>query len=113
MSLIRLFCRLADTTHREIQSIIGKNAASEFNCIWKESLATKKPRAVLTDEIGSLLVRRSCLFDRQGGGDFAQIKLQSDLEASDLYANETARLAVLNKAIPKTMIDQVGIDGAL
>lgn len=78
---------------QEIQSIIGKNAASEFNCIWKESLATKKPRAVLTDEIGSLL-----------------IKLQSDLEASDLYANETARLAVLNKAIPKTLIEQVGIE---
>ena len=41
-----------------IQRIICRNAAAEFVAIWQESIASKKPRCVLTDEIGRLLVRR-------------------------------------------------------
>jgi len=78
---------------KEIQLIISRNAAAEFACIWKESAATRKPRCVLTDEIGQLL-----------------ITLQSELEASDLYDNVHLRKAVLASAIPKTLIDQVGLD---
>lgn len=79
---------------QEIQRIISMNAASEFNCIWKESLASKKPRAVLTDEVGQTL-----------------INLQDQLEASDLWSNVAARRAVLSLAIPKTLLNQIGLDG--
>jgi len=78
---------------KEIQLIISRNAAAEFACIWKESAASKKPRCVLTDEIGRLL-----------------ITLQSELEDSDLYENVPLREAVLALAIPQTMIKQVGLD---
>ena len=80
---------------QEIQRIISINAASEFNCIWKESLASHKPRAVLTDEVGQTL-----------------INLQDQLEASELWSNVPARQAVLSLAIPKTLLNHVGLDGA-
>ena len=79
---------------QEIQRIISINAASEFNCIWKESLASHKPRAVLTDEVGQTL-----------------INLQDQLEASELWSNVPARQAVLSLAIPKTLLNHVGLDG--
>lgn len=40
-----------------VQRIICRNAAAEFAAIWQESIVSKKPRCVLTDEIGRLLVR--------------------------------------------------------
>ncbi|KAA1064281.1 NAD-dependent glutamate dehydrogenase [Puccinia graminis f. sp. tritici] len=69
------------------------NAAAEFQCIWKESMNGQKPRAVITDEIGKILM-----------------KLQTQLEESDLFENLPGRKAVLKQAIPKTLINKVGLE---
>jgi hypothetical protein len=69
------------------------NAAAEFQCIWKESMNGQKPRAVITDEIGKILM-----------------KLQTQLEESNLFENLPGRRAVLKQAVPKTLITKVGLD---
>ncbi|MBW0499711.1 hypothetical protein O181_039426 [Austropuccinia psidii MF-1] len=81
---------------RDIQRTITMNAAAEFQCIWKESSNGEKPRAVITDEIGKILV-----------------KLQNQLEESDLFDDLDNRRAVLKRAIPRTLIAQVGLDTLL
>ncbi|KNZ46150.1 glutamate dehydrogenase [Puccinia sorghi] len=78
---------------RDIQRTITMNAAAEFQCIWKESMNGQKPRAVTTDEIGKILM-----------------KLQTQLEESDLFDNLPGRRAVLKQAIPKTLIAKVGLE---
>lgn len=80
----------------EIQRIICQNGTAEFNCLWKAAEQTGKPRAVLTDEVGRTLV-----------------DLQNELESSDLFENETARRAVLSRAIPKPLLDRLGLDTIL
>jgi glutamate dehydrogenase len=59
-------------------------------------VATGKPRSILSDEVGQTLM-----------------KLQDQLEASDLFENETARRTVLSQAIPKTLIKEIGLDVVL
>lgn len=81
---------------REIQRIICQNATAEFNCLWKASQETGKPRAALTDEVGRTLV-----------------KLQDELENSDLYENDIARNTVLSRAIPKPLLDRLGLETIL
>ncbi|POW02083.1 hypothetical protein PSTT_12048 [Puccinia striiformis] len=78
---------------RDIQRTITMNAAAEFQCIWKESMNGQKPRAVITDEIGKILM-----------------KLQTQLEDSDLFENLPGRKAVLKQALPKTLIHKVGLE---
>lgn len=77
---------------KEIQRIICQNATAEFNCLWKAAEQTGRPRAVLTDEVGRTLV-----------------KLQDELETSDLFENELARKQVLSRAIPKPLLDRLGL----
>lgn len=81
---------------REIQRIICQNATAEFNCLWKAAEQTGKPRATLTDEVGRTLVN-----------------LQDELENSDLYENELARRQVLTRAIPKPLLERLGLDTIL
>jgi glutamate dehydrogenase len=81
---------------QDIQRIISVNAASEFQCIWDEAIASGKPRSTLTDEVGQTL-----------------IKLQDQLETSDLFDNESARKTVLAQALPKTLVKQFGLDTIL
>jgi NAD-specific glutamate dehydrogenase len=81
---------------QDIQRIISVNAASEFQCIWDEAIASGKPRSTLTDEVGQTL-----------------IKLQDQLESSDLFDNESARKTVLSQALPKTLVKQFGLDTVL
>ncbi|EGG04598.1 uncharacterized protein MELLADRAFT_49084 [Melampsora larici-populina 98AG31] len=78
---------------RDIQRTITMNGAAEFQCIWKESIDGTKPRAVITDEIGKILM-----------------KLQTQLEESDLFENLESRKSVLIQAMPKTLISKVGLE---
>ncbi|EPT00228.1 hypothetical protein FOMPIDRAFT_1023833 [Fomitopsis schrenkii] len=80
---------------KDIQSKITENAAAEFSCIWKEHAraAGSKPRTLISDELSSTLN-----------------DLQAELESSDLYDDSTMRQHVLTRAIPKTLVDQVGVD---
>ena len=83
---------------KDIQSKITENAAAEFSCIWKEHtrLQGAKARTIISDELSSTLN-----------------DLQAELEASDLFNDEGSRRGVMRRAIPKTLIDKVGLDTLL
>ncbi|GAA95093.1 uncharacterized protein L969DRAFT_51542 [Mixia osmundae IAM 14324] len=78
---------------QEIQKIISYNAAQEFNCIWKDHAISKKPRPNITDELSRAIVQ-----------------LQADLEQSNLWDDLGVRRAVISRAVPKTLLKQVGLD---
>lgn len=83
---------------RDIQEKIVENAAAEFQCIWREHarLQGSKPRTTISDELSSTLN-----------------DLQAELESSDLFEDEPSRRGVIGRAIPKTLVDQVGLDTLL
>lgn len=83
---------------KDIQAKISENAAAEFHCLWKEHsrLQGAKARTVISDELSSTLNN-----------------LQAELEGSDLYDDVPSRKGVMSRAIPKTLIDQVGLDTLL
>jgi glutamate dehydrogenase len=80
---------------KEIQAKIVDNAALEFNCIWNEHSrpGSNKPRTLISDELSGTLNN-----------------LQAELENSDLFDDVASRRGVLNKAIPQTLVKQVGLD---
>lgn len=83
---------------KEIQKIIEENAAMEFACIWAEHSkhGGTKARTLISDELSSTLNN-----------------LQAKLEGSDLFDDASIRQAVMKRAIPKTLIDQVGLEAVL
>ncbi|KAJ2929106.1 hypothetical protein H1R20_g7992, partial [Candolleomyces eurysporus] len=80
---------------KDIQAKIAENATSEFQCIWKEHarLGGSKPRTTISDELSTTLNN-----------------LQAELESSDLFDDLPSRKGVLSRAIPKTLVDKVGLD---
>jgi glutamate dehydrogenase len=80
---------------KEIQAKIVENAALEFDCIRREHSrpGSTKPRTLISDELSSTLNN-----------------LQAELESSDLFEDIASREGVLNKAIPQTLVKQVGLD---
>ncbi|KIP04238.1 hypothetical protein PHLGIDRAFT_76237 [Phlebiopsis gigantea 11061_1 CR5-6] len=83
---------------KNVQEKITENAAAEFSCIWKEHarLQGAKARTIISDELSSELN-----------------DLQAELEASDLFNDEASKRGVIRRAIPKTLIDQIGLDTLL
>lgn len=83
---------------KDIQAKISENAAAEFHCIWKEHarLSGSKPRTVISDELSSTLNN-----------------LQAELESSDLFDDVPSRKGVIRKAIPRTLVEKVGLDELL
>ena len=83
---------------QDIQAKITENAAAEFSCIWKEHarLQGAKARTTISDELSSKLNQ-----------------LQEELEASDLFDHEPSRRGVMLRAIPKTLVEKVGLDTLL
>lgn len=79
---------------KDIQEKITENAAAEFTCIWREHqrLQGSKPRTIISDELSSTLNN-----------------LQAELELSDLFEDLPSREGVLRRAIPKTLVDKVGL----
>ncbi|KIY69289.1 NADH-dependent glutamate dehydrogenase [Cylindrobasidium torrendii FP15055 ss-10] len=80
---------------QDIQRKISENAAAEFACIWKEHsrLQGAKLRTNISDELSITLNN-----------------LQEELENSDLYNDVASREGVMRRAIPKTLVDKVGLD---
>ncbi|KZT11816.1 NAD-dependent glutamate dehydrogenase [Laetiporus sulphureus 93-53] len=80
---------------RDIQQKITENAAAEFHCIWREHARAQgaKPRTIISDELSGTLNN-----------------LQAELESSDLYEDAKMRKNVMNHAIPKTLVEQIGLD---
>jgi glutamate dehydrogenase len=83
---------------RDIQEKIVENAAAEFQCIWREHarLQGSKPRTTISDELSSTLN-----------------DLQAELESSDLFEDLPSRKGVIGRAMPKTLVDQVGVETLL
>jgi len=83
---------------RDIQQKITENAAAEFQCIWREHarLQGAKPRTLISDELSISLNN-----------------LQAELEASDLFDDLPSRKGVMKRAIPKTLVEKVGLDTLL
>jgi len=80
---------------KDVQAKIDANAAAEFSCIWKEHarLNGAKSRTAISDELSSTLNN-----------------LQAELESSDLFGDVPSRRGVLVKAIPKTLVEEVGLE---
>ncbi|KAL7409380.1 NAD-dependent glutamate dehydrogenase [Mrakia frigida] len=80
---------------KDIQAKICENGRLEFEAIWSEYVRRKGAvaRSLLSDELSSGLNA-----------------LQVELEESILYEQVESTKAVLRKAIPKTLIDKVGVE---
>jgi glutamate dehydrogenase len=76
-----------------VQEIIKENARLEFEAIWKEHKATKIPRSTLSDTLS-----------------IAITKLDEELQKADLWKNETLRRSVLQDALPKLLLEKIGLD---
>lgn len=83
---------------KDIQAKITENAAAEFQCIWREHarLQGARPRSQISDELSISLN-----------------DLQAELESSDLFDDLPSRKGVMSRAIPKTLVDQIGLDTLL
>ena len=83
---------------RDIQNKVSENAANEFQCIWREHARMKgaKSRTCISDDLSSKLN-----------------SLQAELESSDLFDDLGSRLGVMRRAIPKTLVEQVGLETLL
>ncbi|GLB38177.1 putative NAD()-dependent glutamate dehydrogenase which degrades glutamate to ammonia and alpha-ketoglutarate [Lyophyllum shimeji] len=83
---------------KDVQEKIAENAAAEFQCIWREHarLNGAKARTTISDELSSTLNN-----------------LQAELEASDLYDDVPSRRGVMSRAIPRTLVKEIGLDTLL
>jgi glutamate dehydrogenase len=80
---------------KEIQARITDNATAEFHCIWKEyaRLQGAKPRSIISDELSLKLS-----------------SLQTELENSDLFADEVPKKKAISCAVPAILLEKVGLD---
>jgi glutamate dehydrogenase len=80
---------------KDIQAKIAENSAAEFHCIWQEHarLQGAKPRTQISDELSIMLN-----------------ELHTKLEHSDLFKDVPSRKGVMRRAIPTTLVEQVGLD---
>ncbi|CEI97888.1 Putative Glutamate dehydrogenase [Rhizopus microsporus] len=81
---------------KEVQNIIERNAALEFEALWREHKRTKTPISILSDELSNAIVQ-----------------LQEQLQKSGLWDNETLRTTVLQRAFPKLLLDKLGLEKLL
>ncbi|KIY46227.1 NADH-dependent glutamate dehydrogenase [Fistulina hepatica ATCC 64428] len=83
---------------KDVQKTISDNAAAEFQCIWREHARVNgaKPRTLISDELSSKLN-----------------DLQAELEGSDLFDDLPSRRGVLSRAIPQTLVTQIGLETLL
>ncbi|KAI6091819.1 NAD-specific glutamate dehydrogenase [Hypoxylon rubiginosum] len=78
---------------KQVQKTICDNARLEFEAIWRESEKTGVPRSVLSDTLS-----------------LAITTLDEELQRSDLWENPKIRRAVLPDALPKLLLDKIGLD---
>jgi glutamate dehydrogenase len=78
---------------KEVQGVIKRNAYLEFEAIWREHIASGKPRSILSDELS-----------------IAITKLDEELQKTDLWLNDKLRHAVLKDALPSLLQEKIGLD---
>ncbi|KAL2217755.1 putative NAD+ dependent glutamate dehydrogenase [Thermoascus aurantiacus ATCC 26904] len=81
---------------KEVQEIIKKNATLEFEAIWREHEQTGVLRSVLSDRLSVAIT-----------------KLDEELQKTDLWDNVELRRSVLQDALPKLLLDKLGLDTIL
>jgi glutamate dehydrogenase len=85
-----------DAYVKTVQEKIKENARLEFEAMWREHELTGKPYSLLSDELS-----------------LAIVKMDEELQASDLWNNQRLRRAVLNEALPNLLIEKIGLDTLL
>ncbi|KAF4469401.1 NAD-specific glutamate dehydrogenase [Fusarium albosuccineum] len=78
---------------KQVQLKIQENARLEFEAIWREHEQTGTPRSVLSDKLSIAI------------GD-----LDEKLQHSDLWDNEKIRRSVLKDALPRLLLEKIGLD---
>lgn len=78
---------------KEVQAKIQDNARLEFEAIWREHKKTKIPRSTLSDTLS-----------------IAITKLDEELQQTDLWKQEELRRSVLQDALPKLLLEKIGLD---
>lgn len=83
---------------KDVQAKIAENATAEFHCLWREHarLQGAKARTTISDELSSTLNN-----------------LQHELEGSDLFDDVPSRRGVMARAIPETLVKEIGLDTLL
>ncbi|KAI8902966.1 Glutamate/Leucine/Phenylalanine/Valine dehydrogenase-domain-containing protein [Globomyces pollinis-pini] len=79
-----------------VQHIIERNADLEFEALWRENQQTKKPISILSDDLS-----------------YAIVKLNEELQHTSLWENLSLRRVVLNEALPKLLVEKVGLEELL
>ena len=82
-----------DAYVKEVQATIKRNAALEFEAIWREHQQTGIPRSTLSDTLS-----------------IAITKLDEELQNTDLWRNMELRRYVLEDALPKLLLEKIGLD---
>ncbi|KAI8393292.1 Glutamate/Leucine/Phenylalanine/Valine dehydrogenase-domain-containing protein [Radiomyces spectabilis] len=81
---------------KEVQNIIERNAAVEFNALWREHKKTKTPISILSDDLSTAIVQ-----------------LNEQLQHTGLWENVQLREAVLKKAFPRLLLEKLGLETLL
>ncbi|KAI0166217.1 NAD-specific glutamate dehydrogenase [Xylariaceae sp. FL1272] len=78
---------------KQVQDTICGNARLEFEAIWREHEQTGVARSLLSDKLSVAITT-----------------LDEELQQSDLWANERIRRSVLADALPRLLLEQIGLD---
>lgn len=78
---------------KEVQETIKRNAALEFEAIWREHQQTGLPRSNLSDTLSVAIT-----------------KLDEELQNTDLWHNMALRRSVLRDALPQLLLKKIGLD---
>ena len=78
---------------KEVQATIKENARLEFEAIWREHEESKLPRSTLSDTLSVAIT-----------------KLDEELQKTDLWTNEKLRHSVLEDALPRLLLEKIGLD---
>ncbi|KAM0431037.1 hypothetical protein ACHAPT_005674 [Fusarium lateritium] len=78
---------------KQVQLKIQDNARLEFEAIWREHQETGTPRSILSDKLSVAIT-----------------DLDEKLQHSDLWDNEKIRRSVLQDALPRLLLEKIGLD---
>ncbi|KAI2642764.1 NAD-specific glutamate dehydrogenase [Xylaria nigripes] len=78
---------------KQVQETIRGNARLEFEALWREHEQTGMAHSVLSDRLSVAIT-----------------DLDEELQRSDLWHNDKIRRSVLADALPKLLIDKIGLD---
>lgn len=81
---------------KSVQEIIKRNAALEFEAIWREHQATGEPRSILSDKLSVAIT-----------------KLDEELQNTELWDNVELRQSVLSDALPNLLLEKIGLNTIL